>query len=347
MGSFTPVRSTTDHSRQPGLTSGQLYTSSHRARLTGSATAQNLDTNLVDHEADVARHYDELDEFYRELWGTHVHHGLWREPAGAPAESPHRTRRPGIGEPAPGDAASPAADSVEAATRRLVDHVAERAALRRGHRVCDVGCGYGATAAVLASDYGCEVVGYTVSPVQHARAVAEAVPGCRFVLGDWLENDVGDGTFDAAIAIESTGHMAHKAGAIAEVARVLRPGGRAVICAWLAADGVGGWRRRWLLDPICREGRLPGLGTEADYRRWLAGAGLDLECFEDLSRRVRATWTIVARRAAAAALTRPRYARYLLRSDASERGFALAVARIWLAYRVGAMRYGVFTARRR
>ena len=27
---------------------------------------------------DVARHYDELDVFYREFWGEHVHHGLWR-----------------------------------------------------------------------------------------------------------------------------------------------------------------------------------------------------------------------------------------------------------------------------
>jgi len=27
--------------------------------------------------ADVARHYDEVDPFYRELWGEHLHHGLW------------------------------------------------------------------------------------------------------------------------------------------------------------------------------------------------------------------------------------------------------------------------------
>ncbi|MBA2408238.1 MAG: hypothetical protein H0V62_00115, partial [Gammaproteobacteria bacterium] len=28
--------------------------------------------------AAVAAHYDELDLFYREIWGEHVHHGLWR-----------------------------------------------------------------------------------------------------------------------------------------------------------------------------------------------------------------------------------------------------------------------------
>ena len=26
---------------------------------------------------DVAGHYDELDPFYRRLWGEHIHHGLW------------------------------------------------------------------------------------------------------------------------------------------------------------------------------------------------------------------------------------------------------------------------------
>nr|MBA2242711.1 methyltransferase type 11 [Chthoniobacterales bacterium] len=25
----------------------------------------------------VVSHYDELDHFYRDVWGDHVHHGLW------------------------------------------------------------------------------------------------------------------------------------------------------------------------------------------------------------------------------------------------------------------------------
>ena len=27
--------------------------------------------------AEVARHYDKLDELYRQVWGEHVHHGGW------------------------------------------------------------------------------------------------------------------------------------------------------------------------------------------------------------------------------------------------------------------------------
>ena len=40
--------------------------------------------------AAVAAHYDELDPFYREVWGEHVHHGFWatgRESPTAAAEA--------------------------------------------------------------------------------------------------------------------------------------------------------------------------------------------------------------------------------------------------------------------
>ena len=37
--------------------------------------------------ADVAKHYDNLDRFYREIWGEHVHHGLWRTGRETPLEA--------------------------------------------------------------------------------------------------------------------------------------------------------------------------------------------------------------------------------------------------------------------
>ena len=41
--------------------------------------------------------------------------------------------------------------------------------------------------------------------------------------------------------------------------------------------------------------------------------------------------------------TNPRYARFLFSRHAKNRVFALTILRIWIAYRVGAMRYGIFT----
>ena len=89
----------------------------------------------------VSGHYDDLDALYREIWGEHLHHGLWT------------TGR----------------ESAEAAVVALVARVADAAAIRPGDRVCDVGCGYGATSRWLAENRGARVTGLTISERQHAH----------------------------------------------------------------------------------------------------------------------------------------------------------------------------------
>ena len=104
------------------------------------------------------------------------------------------------------------------------------------------------------------------------------------------------GVFDAVLSIESSEHMQDKEMFFAQAYRVLRAGGRTVICAWLSSESPTALQRRHLLEPICREGRIPGMGAESEYRKWLSDAGLVLESFEDVSARVRKTWTICVRR---------------------------------------------------
>ena len=111
--------------------------------------------------------------------------------------------------------------------------------------------------------------------------------------------------------------------------------------AWLARDDPRPWEVRHLLEPICREGRLPGLGEEADYRRLARAAGFRTVSVEDLSERVRRTWSICVGRLLLKLATRGRYARYLLRPSAAERAFALTLFRLLTAYRTGAMRYAL------
>lgn len=265
---------------------------------------------------DVARHYGALDVFYRDLWGEHVHHGLWTTGRETPDE----------------------------AVVALAEHVADGARVTAGDRVVDIGCGYGGTARRLAAR-GAHVVGVTITPEQaaHARTQGSDPANPCYLVRDWLHNGLPEASFDAAIAIESTEHMADKARCFAEAARVLRDGGRLVVCAWLARDEAGPWETRWLLEPICREGRLPGLGSEPEYRRLLADAGFRLERVEDVSARVRRTWTICARRLAGAVARDARYRRALRDPALADRVFARTLLRIWAAYRTGAMRYGIFT----
>lgn len=268
----------------------------------------------------VARHYDELDPYYRALWGEHLHHGLFDTGREDPQE----------------------------AAAHLVREIAQRAAIQKGDRVCDVGCGYAAPARLLAKEYGAAVTGITISPAQFevARERCHGTAGVNVILGDWMENDLEDRSFEAVISIEGSEHMPDFHGFFREAGRVLRVGGRMVVCAWLAADRPSRRQVRYLLEPICREGRLVGLGDRNDYRRGFEEAGFRVEAVEDWTARVSPTWTVSARRVLAAPLRGPEYRRFVRDGTKVNRVFALTVFRIWVAYRTGALRYGVFTARK-
>jgi tocopherol O-methyltransferase len=99
---------------------------------------------------------------------------------------------------------------------------------------------------------------------------------------------------------------------------------------------------RHLLEPICSEGRLPGMGSADEYRGMIADAGLKLLRYEELGRHVRKTWWICARRLLGRLCTSPRYMKALFDSKQGNRVFALTLFRILTAYHTGAMQYGLF-----
>jgi SAM-dependent methyltransferase len=109
----------------------------------------------------------------------------------------------------------------------------ERAQLRlaRGERLLDVGCGLGEAALALAEDLGesGEIVGIDASEamLRGARANARAAPcRVRFILGDACSLDEPDASFDAARSERTLQWLADAAAAVAEMVRVVRPGGR-------------------------------------------------------------------------------------------------------------------------
>jgi tocopherol O-methyltransferase len=88
------------------------------------------------------------------------------------------------------------------------------------------------------------------------------------------------------------------------------------------------------------------MGTETDYRNLLVGAGFVVEATTDVSRQVRGTWGICIRRACVKVFTDRQTRAYLFGTASRNRVFLLTVVRIWLAYRIGAMRYLVWRARK-
>jgi SAM-dependent methyltransferase len=102
--------------------------------------------------------------------------------------------------------------------------------LRPGMRVLDVGCGLGGItqglAAVVAPG---EVVGLDLRPevLEQARAAAAArrLANVRFELGPAYALPFPDSSFDAALAHMVLMHLREPVRALAEMRRVLRPGG--------------------------------------------------------------------------------------------------------------------------
>jgi SAM-dependent methyltransferase len=120
-------------------------------------------------------------------------------------------------------------------TRRLADTLD----LRPGERVLDVAAGIGTTALLLTTERSVEVVGVDLGDAQIARARARATDAgldgrLRFEVGDAERLPVGDAGFDVVVCECAFCTFPDKATAAAELARVLRPGGRVGITdVWL------------------------------------------------------------------------------------------------------------------
>jgi ubiquinone/menaquinone biosynthesis C-methylase UbiE len=124
-------------------------------------------------------------------------------------------------------------------------------ALRPGERVIEIGCGNGWLACEMAAEVGGSghVVGADISAdmVAMANVLVERAGhiNVEIVSADATDLPFPDGSFDAAAVVQCFCLVPDVEGAIAELFRVLRPGGRAVILdtdwntlIWNSADPV-------------------------------------------------------------------------------------------------------------
>lgn len=143
-------------------------------------------------------------------------------------------------------------------TDQLWRRAAERATgVTRGGSALDVACGTGALTRVLARAVGAggRVVGMDFSEGM-LDAARKRSPGMTWVQGDALELPFADAEFDAATIAFGLRNLADPPRGLAEMARVVRPGGRMVVLEFLPPpDGVVGRAYRLYLTKV-----LPVLG---------------------------------------------------------------------------------------
>jgi SAM-dependent methyltransferase len=168
------------------------------------------------------------------------------------------------------------------ATARLVVPLLEAAGVESGTRLLDVACGPGHLAAAAAAR-GAMPVGLDAAAGMIAVARARYAE-IEFQQGDAERFPFGDASFDAVVAGFVVNHLPRPERALAEFARVVRPGGRVAVTVW---DRPGRMRLLGVLaDAVerttgVRDPGLPSGGPDpfrfADHAALaalLAGAGL-------------------------------------------------------------------------
>lgn len=174
-------------------------------------------------------------------------------------------------------------DSYHPGGLTLTRHLLTTLEVQPGHRLVDIASGTGRSALLAATEYGVEVDGVDLSPAHvslaSGAAAAQGLDGLvRFHHGDAEAVPLTSGEYDAVICECALCTFPDKGAAAAEMARVLRPGGR-----------VG------ITDVTADRDRLPaaltGLGariacvadarTTLEYEALLLAAGLRVTVVEE------------------------------------------------------------------
>jgi cyclopropane fatty-acyl-phospholipid synthase-like methyltransferase len=174
----------------------------------------------------------------------------------------------------------------------------EASRLERGVQVLDVGCGTGAPACRLAAEHGARVTGITTSAVgveeAKRRAASAGLDGqVAFEQRDGMDNGFPDGSFDRVWALESSHLMRRRDRLVAECARVLRRGGRFVLCDIVRRREMPFTEVRRLHEPLTLlrevfgDARMESLGH---YAQLATENGLEVERQTDLTAATRPTF---------------------------------------------------------
>lgn len=163
------------------------------------------------------------------------------------------------------------AETAEGRIRPLYEQVLERLHPLPGTRLLDAGCGSGLFAE-LAARGGADVIGLDAAPglVEYAR---RRRPAARYVIEDLEHMPFRDGSFDVVTAFNSVLYAADPRRALAEIARVTVPAGRAVVTVGAGPEQA---ESAAMINSLARRDEVPGRGildlADADAAR---GALLD------------------------------------------------------------------------
>jgi SAM-dependent methyltransferase len=143
----------------------------------------------------------------------------------------------------------------------------DAAGVREGTRLLDVGTGTG-TVAAAACERGARVTAVDAEPSMVERA-GRAVPSAEVLSAVLPELPFPDGVFDAVVGNFVINHVGRPRDGLAELRRVVRPGGRIAFTIWAVPtpSGQALLGRAVEAAGVARPGHLPPLAAEDDFPR--------------------------------------------------------------------------------
>jgi SAM-dependent methyltransferase len=133
---------------------------------------------------------------------------------------------------------------VPAIFARWAPDLVEAAVVRPGSRALDVACGTGAVTRLLAERVGPAgtVVGLDINPGMLAVArTAVLLPNIEWLEGSAVSMALPDATFDHVLCEQGLQFFPDKPTALAEMRRVLKPGGRLALSCWCSVEHMLGY----------------------------------------------------------------------------------------------------------
>lgn len=225
----------------------------------------NTPLSSQDLQKDTEKHYDDCYRDYLFAWcnkeNLALHYGYWNETS---AYSHHQAL---------------------INKNVLLYQIAE---IQPDDHVLDAGCGIGGSSIWMAKQHSNQVTAITIShkqayyAEQHAKRQGVA-DKTHFKVADFCHTPFSDQTFNVVWGLESVCHALNKGEFLAEAYRLLKPGGRIIIC-----DGYITRREfnndEWSDIVLCLNGwAVPNLCSQKEFQNLLSETGFTDIVYQDIT----------------------------------------------------------------
>lgn len=205
-------------------------------------------------QKDISDYYDLTKVHYRRGWDLDnskaLHYGYWD------------------------DSVKDFSDSLE----KMNEKLSSFGVIDKTHKVLDAGCGIGGSAIYLASTIGCHITGISINEeqIKSARLLSKEYKKedlLLFYCRNYLHTGFADESFDIVWAMESVIHAPDKKEFLEEAFRILKKGGRLIMCDYFSNSQTTDeehkylmkWLNPWAISDIISVDSFVGYGEETGF----------------------------------------------------------------------------------